>query len=87
MPTLLYRWRHTYRKQGIAGFQRPVGRPRKQPQEVAPGAAARIREFERKVGQQSLVIDFLQRACKRVEASRQESKGLGATASMERSKP
>ena len=85
--TLLYRWRDTYRKQGVAGFQRPVGRPRKPPQEVVPGAAARIRELERKVGQQALVIDFLQRACKRVEALRQESKGPGATASMERSKP
>jgi len=85
--TLLYRWRDTYRKQGVAGFQRAVGRPRKPPQEVVPGGAARIRELERKVGQQALVIDFLQRACKRVEALRQESKGPGATASMERSKP
>jgi len=85
--TLLYRWRDTYRKQGVGGFQQPVGRPRKPPQEVVPGAAARIRELERKVGQQALVIDFLQRACKRVEALRQESKGPGATASMERSKP
>jgi transposase len=85
--TLLYRWRDTYRQQGLAGFQRAVGRPRKEPQEVVPGAAARIRELERKVGQQALVIDFLQRACKRVEALRQESKGPGATASMERSKP
>ena len=85
--TLLYRWRDTYRKQGVAGFQRPVGRPRKPPQEGVPGAAARIRELERKVGQQALVIDFLQRACKRVEALRRTSKGSGATASMERSKP
>ena len=57
------------------------------PEEVVPAAAARIRELERKVGQQALVIDFLQRACKRVKALRQESKGSGATASMERSKP
>ena len=89
--TLLYRWRDTYRKQGVAGFQRPVGRPRgrprQKPQEAMPAAEARIRELERKVGQQALVIDFLQRACKRVEALRQESKGPGATASMERSKP
>ena len=39
--TLLYRWRDTYRKQGVAGFQQPVGRPRKEPAEVVPGAAAR----------------------------------------------
>jgi len=85
--TLLYRWRDTYRKQGVGGFQQPVGRARKPPQEVVPGAAARIRELERKVGQQALVIDFLQRACKRVKESRPASKGSGATASMERSKP
>jgi len=85
--TLLYRWRDTYRKQGVAGFQRPVGRPRKPPQEGVPGAAARIRELERKVGQQALVIDFLQRACKRVKESRQRSKEAGGTASMERSRP
>ena len=85
--TLLYRWRDTYRKQGVAGFQRPVGRPRKQPPEVVPGAAARIRELERKVGQQAMVIDFLQKACKRVKELRRPSKGPGGTASMERSKP
>ena len=85
--TLLYRWRDTYRQHGSGGFQRPVGRPRLKPEEKQSTAEARIRELERKVGQQALMIDFLQRACKRVEALRQESKGSGATASMERSKP
>jgi transposase-like protein len=84
---MLYRWRDAYRKQGPAGLQRPRGRPRKKPAEGVPAAAARLRELERKVGQQALVIDFLQRACKRVKALRQESKGSGGTASMERSKP
>jgi transposase-like protein len=84
---MLYRWRDAYRKHGREGLERPRGRPRKSPGEVVPAAEARIRELERKVGQQALVIDFLQRACKRVEALRQESKGPGATASMERSKP
>jgi len=84
---MLYRWRDAYRKHGRLGLERPKGRPRKQPQEVVSTAEARIRALERKVGQQALGIDFLQRACKRVEALRQENKGLGVTASMERSKP
>ena len=84
---MLYRWRDAYRRHGAEGLRRPKGRPRKSPGEVVPAAAARLRELERKVGQQALVIDFLQRACKRVKALRQESKGPGATASMERSKP
>ena len=85
--TLLYRWRDIYRKHGMGGFHRPVGRPRLKPEEKKSTSEDRIRELERKVGQQALVIDFLQRACKRVEALRQESKGSGATASTERSKP
>ncbi len=84
---MLYRWRDAYRKHGRVGLERPRGRPRKSSGEAVPAAAARLRELERKVGQQALVIDFLQRACKRVKALRQESKGSGATASMERSKP
>jgi transposase-like protein len=84
---MLYRWRDAYRKEGVAGLQRPPGRPRQKPDPGMPAATARIRELERKVGQQALVIDFLQRACKRVEALRRTSKGSGATASMERSKP
>jgi transposase len=84
---LLYRWRDAYRKQGPAGLQRPPGRPPLKPQEKTPSAEARIRELERKVGQQAMVIDFLQRAFKRVKELRRPSKGNGATASMERSKP
>jgi transposase len=84
---MLYRWRDAYRKQGKTGLERPRGRPRRQLKENPSTAEARIHELERKVGQQALVIDFLQRACKRVKALRQASKESGATASMERSKP
>ena len=84
---MLYRWRDAYRKQGAAGLQRPQGRPRQRPEPGRPAAEARLRELERKVGQQALVIDFLQRACKRVKELRRPSQGSGATASMERSKP
>ena len=83
---MLYRWRDAYRREGVAGL-RPQGRPRLKPEEKRSTAEARIRELERKVGQQALVIDFLQRACKRVKALRQASKASGATASMERSRP
>ena len=84
---MLYRWRDAYRKQGAVGLQRPRGRPRKKPEAAMPASEARIRELERKVGQQAMVIDFLQKACKRVKKLRQPSKGPGETASMERSKP
>ena len=84
---MLYRWRDDYRKEGMAGLQRPMGRPPLKPEEVMPAAEARMRQLERKVGQQALMIDFLQRAFKRVKALRPASKGLGGTASMERSRP
>jgi transposase len=88
---ILYRWREAYRKEGLEGLARPRGRPRgpwRRDRPASPPAGEeRIGELERKVGQQALVIDFLQRACKRVKALRQESKGSGGTASMERSKP
>jgi len=84
---MLYRWRDAYRKGGTAGLQRPQGRPRQKPDPGMPAAQARIRELERKVGQQALVMDFLQRAFKRVKALRRASIEPGATASMERSKP
>lgn len=84
--SLLYRWRATYRKAGVAGF-RPVGRAGWSQAQPSEQEQARIAQLERKVGQQTLVIDFLRRACKRVAAFRQPSNGTGATASMERSRP
>ena len=84
---MLYRWREAYRKQGKAGLDRQRGRPRLELKRKPSTAEARIQELERKVGRQALIIDFLERACKRVEALRRESKASGVTASMERSKP
>ena len=83
---LLYRWRDAYRQEGRAGF-RSIGRPGWSPEKKAQEAEERIKELERKIGQQAIMIDFLQRAFKRVEELRQPSKGNGGTASMERSKP
>jgi transposase-like protein len=86
---VLYRWRDTYRKEGRAGFERPVGRP---PGRAAPGPRAapeaaqrRIAELERKIGQQTLDLDFLRRAFKRLKESRRNNTGTGATASTPRS--
>ena len=89
--SILYRWREAYRKEGREGLARPRGRPRgpsrREGPVPPPAGEERIRALERKVGQQALVIDFLQRACKRVKELRRPSKESGATASMARSKP
>jgi transposase len=89
--SVLYRWRDAYRKDGLAGLQRPVGRPPGVPNPVRPGAnpedaaARRVAELERKIGQQAVDIDFLRRAFKRVKESRRRNTEGGAKASTERS--
>ncbi|MGB9454702.1 MAG: helix-turn-helix domain-containing protein [Bryobacteraceae bacterium] len=89
--SVLYRWRDAYRKEGAAGLQRPTGRPpgvRNPPRAPArpeEAAARRVAELERKIGQQALDIDFLQRAFKRVKESRRKNVETGGTASTERS--
>ena len=84
---ILYRWRDVYRKEGLEGLARPRGPARRSRPAAPPAGEERIRELERKVGQQALVMDFLQRACKRVKESRPPNKAAGGTASMERSRP
>jgi transposase-like protein len=87
--SVLYRWRDAYRKDGAAGLERPLGppgvpaaaRPKTDPESAA---ARRIAELERKIGQQSLDLDFLRRAFTRVRELRQKNTGSGATASTER---
>lgn len=89
--SVLYRWRDAYRRDGAEGLQRPVGRPPGVPNPPRPAsppeeaAARRVAELERKIGQQALDIDFLQRAFKRVEEARRSNATPGATASTERS--
>ena len=90
--TVLYRWRDAYRKEGLAGLQRRVGRPPRGDSPPRPSVAnpkeaaqAQIAELQRKVGRQALEIDFLRRAFKRVEESRRKSGKDGVKASMERS--
>lgn len=89
---ILYRWRDIYRKEGTAGFDRPRGRP--PGLATAPGpardpegaAAKRIAELERKIGQQTLDLDFLRRAFKRLKESRRKNIETGGRASTPRSK-
>ena len=89
--SILYRWRDAYRKEGAAGLQRPVGRPPgvpnppRAPASPEEATARRVAELERKIGQQALDIDFLQRAFKRVKESRRKNVETGGTASTERS--
>ena len=91
--SVLYRWRDAYRTDGAAGLERAGGRPPGVPNPRRPAAspeeaaARQVAELERKIGQQTLDIDFLRGAFKRVEELRQPSKGDGETASMERSRP
>ena len=83
--SLLYRWRNAIRKEGPGGL-RPIGRPGWSDDRKAKELTAQIAELQNKVGQQTMVIDFLRRAFKRVEELRRQSKSNGVTASMERSK-
>jgi transposase len=89
--SVLYRWRDAYRKDGAAGLRRVVGRP---PGVLNPALKPRtteeerlrqqVAELERKVGQQALYMDFLQRAFKRVKESSQNKGSTGAAASTTR---
>ena len=89
----LYKWRDLHRA-GRLGARR--GRPTRV-EALARSAAdrdlseleaarQRVAELERKVGRQELELDFFRGALRRIEASRQPSKGPGATGSSPRSK-
>ena len=95
---ILYRWRGQYREGGELRLRERRGRPklaeaqamaaeRGVAGEAADLAQARrqIAELERKIGQQQLDLDFFRGALRRIEASRQASETLGATASLSRS--
>ncbi len=86
---VLYDWRARHRERGVAGLNRGPGRPRQTAQQRQQrrydNTARQIAELERKVGRQALLIDFLQRAFKRVEELRQNNSEPGGTASTGRS--
>jgi transposase-like protein len=92
--SVLYRWRDQYRKEGVAGLNRSIGRPPGIPNPVTtpkPGVSAeealrkQIAELERKIGQQAVQLDFFRGAFKRVKESSQKNGNVGATASTRRS--
>ncbi len=90
---LLSDWHRQWREKGAAGVRR-AGRPTLSDELTALGgppddlasAERRIAELQRKVGEQSLLIDFFKGALRRIEASRQAKEEPGATASSPRSK-
>jgi transposase len=91
-PQKLHEWRATYRKN--EGAFRRRGRP-SLADAVEAGAvidddlaAAQraIGALQRKVGEQSQLIDFFKGALRRIEASRQAKDAPGGTASSPRSK-
>lgn len=69
--SMMYRWRDAYRRHGPGGLVRSPGKPagRVVPA-AAPGSDERLRqriaELERKVGQQSLEIDFFKGVFRRL---------------------
>ena len=84
----LSRWWANYRRYGAEGL-RPAHRPRKtDAAKLKPTAEAsvsraerRIRELERKVGQQQLELDFFQQALRQVGKARRPDDGPGAQTS------
>jgi transposase len=90
----LSKWWANYRRYGVDGL-RPAHRPRNTdaaklaPMAVAAdlaGSQQRIRELERKVGQQQLELDFFQKALRQVGQARRPSDGSGLRTSTLRSR-
>ena len=90
----LSKWWANYRRYGEEGL-RPAHRPRKadaaklQPMAEAADLAVadnRIRELERKIGQQQLELDFFQQALRQVGKARRPSDGSGVQTSTPRSR-
>jgi transposase len=74
---LLYRWRDVYRSGGPEAVRRPgrvharaAGAKRKAGKS---DAQERIKELERKIGQQQLELDFFRRALRQVEGLRRSA--------------
>lgn len=74
---LLYRWRDAYRSGGPAAMRKP-GRERARAAGPKHSSGrsdpqARIKELERKIGQQQLELDFFRRALRQVEELRRSA--------------
>ena len=76
-PSLLQRWRQEFRESPGRAF--PGGGQRRLD-------ADRVAQLERKIGQQTLEIDFLKRCLQRIEQQRQLQAMIGKPLSTARSK-
>ncbi len=76
-PNVLHRWRREFRD-GVEGAFPGLGKKKAEESKVA--------ELERKIGQQTLEIDFLKRALQRVEEARMLQALAQTTPSIDRSK-
>ena len=94
---LLYEWRASYRKLGVAGLNRKRGRkpggarasPDAAPATPAPlsdlaRAQARIAELERKIGKQQMDLDFLREALRLIDARDPSSRATPSTRSLKK---
>jgi transposase len=90
----LSKWWANYRRYGVEGL-RPAHRPRKtDAAKLKPAAEAaeltvaekRMRELERKIGQQQLELDFFQQALRQVGKARRPGDGSGLQTSTPRSR-
>jgi transposase-like protein len=72
----IYRWLRLYGEGGADGLGKRCG-----PAQGSDGPEVRVAELERKIGQQAMDLDFLERAFKRVKESQPSSGSSGATAS------
>ncbi len=81
---VLYRWRDTYRAEGLTGLERRR-RPRPGQQVVSlksrDPAAERIAELERLVGKQAAELDFFERAFGALQLARPGSDARTASSS------
>jgi transposase-like protein len=86
---MLYRWRDAYRSGGPEAVRKPgrgrAGGAKRKLKPVRPDPQARIKELERKIGQQQLDLDFFRRALRQVEDLRR-SAACGEPRSTESSK-
>lgn len=90
---LIYKWRDAARAGRLGRRRGPPTKAERLAREAGLAEASelelarrKIAELERKVGQQSLELDFFRGALRRIEASRQASKEPGATGSSPRSR-
>ena len=78
-PKLLERWRGEWRAKGELAFPGQGGRPQ------AKSDAERMAQLERKIGQQTMEIDFLKKALRRFREHPLPVGGNGKAASLSKS--